>query len=169
MVQNLVVRLLEDPAQIDQLFPVANLASGVSLERWRRFALDWLQPVQAGRGILIVQDGSGYVLALCSFQAVEDLRSGPVLAVENLIAVDLVSGERIAAIMLENLEVYARAHGLSGLQVHTAQGAAVDGASSALASALGGQGYRRGAVRWVKTIDRSRQSAKASLKTIRSR
>ena len=157
-----VARLLEDPAQIDQLFPVANLAAGVSLERWRQFALDWLQPLQAGRGILVVQDRSGYVLALCSFQAIEDLRRGAVLSVENLVAVDLISGERIAAIMLENLEGYARARGLSGLQIHITQGStAGDGAASALAIALGGQGYSLGAARWVKTIDRSRQAAKA--------
>jgi hypothetical protein len=161
MTDQLVARLLEDSAQIDQLFPVANLASGVSLDRWRSFASEWLERPEAGRGILVVQDPSGYVLALCSFQATEDLQRGSVLSVENLIAVDLISGERIAGVMLENLEGYARARGLSGLQIHTGRDATVDPASSALADALGEQGYRMGAVRWVKNIDRRRQAGRA--------
>jgi hypothetical protein len=108
----------------------------------------------------VVQDQSVYVLALCSFQATEDLRRGPVLSVENLIAVDLMSGERVAAILLENLEGYARAHGLLSIQIHIMQDSTGDQASSALAGALGGQGYSLGAMRWVKAIDRNRQAGK---------
>ena len=157
-----VARLLEDPAQIDQLFPVANLASGVSLERWRRFALDWLQRAPSRTRN---SDCPGSVrLRARAVQLSGDRGSLPR---------DRSLRRKFGCRRSHKRRTDRRHHareprGLRsgpwalGLQIHITQGlTADDGASSALALALGGQGYSLGAVRWVKTIDRSRQAAKA--------
>jgi hypothetical protein len=155
----LVTRLLEDQSQIDRSFPVANMGSGVSLDRWREFAAAWLRSTRPDRGIfpdrgiIVVQDGAGYMLGLCSFERREDLLIGPVLSVENLIALDLISGQRVARLLIENLESVARSHGLSAIQIGVASPTPANVEPGVVADSLAAAGYSAIAVRWVKALE----------------
>jgi hypothetical protein len=148
-----VARLLENQSQVDRSFPVANMGVGVSLDRWRAFAAAWLGSGGVDRGILVVQDSAGYTLGLCNFERREDLLRGPVLAVENLIALDLISGERVARLLLENLESFARSHGLAAVHVGVASPKPASVEPTVLTEALAATGYRTTAIRWSKALE----------------
>lgn len=145
------IRFLENEAQIDRLFPVANLARGLSLERWRTFARATLQSNRPG-GILVVEDSAGYVVAFCCVEAKEDLVAGPILSVENLMAVELVDRKRVVDLLLERFDNYARERGLAAIQIVVPAPSAGEPASARLARSLAESGYRGSASHWAKCI-----------------
>lgn len=147
-----VARFLENKTQIDRSFPIAHVGFGISLDRWREFAAAWLQPDRPDRGIFVIQDDAGYMLGLCSFEKREDLLSGPVLAVENFIALDLISGQRVAHLLLESLEAHARAQGLSTIQIGVAATTPADMRPGAMVNALSNAGYGAATVRWSRHV-----------------
>lgn len=105
--------------QIDQAFPLVQASLGVPLERWRRFAARWQgEPRPADRQILAVVDDAGYILGICCHQRIDDLLHGECLTVEHLSAVDLFEGERIADVLMAELESIARTEGCRRILLH---------------------------------------------------
>jgi len=79
--------------QIDQAFPLVQvLAPGLGVDRWRAFARAVIPddgPRPAPTGIISIQNGNGYIHGLFSYARTQDLCHGTVLAVENVIVLDL--------------------------------------------------------------------------------
>jgi len=142
------VHVLDDETQIDRLFPLANLTAGVSLDRWRSFALASLRSGCPGSGILVVADESGYVLALCCLDRREDLALGPVLAVENLMLIELVNSRRVLDLLLQKIEAIAHERRVVAVRVSAVERAA----NGSLARTLAESGYRPAMTQWVKPV-----------------
>jgi hypothetical protein len=155
MTDRLVAQLL-DSSRADQAFPLAQAATGISLERWRAFVAAQSAKSDGpdgAAGILLVQDERGYIVGLCSFHRVEDMQRGPSLAVDNLIAVDLLDGSRIAEFLLINLETLARSRGFRAVQINLPRGAfVVSPGRDGLVQSLCNQGHAVDALRLVKTL-----------------
>lgn len=79
--------------QIDQAFPLVQvLAPGLDVDRWRAFARAVMPedgPRPAPTGIIGIQNANGYIHGLFSYARTPDLVHGAVLAVENVIVLDL--------------------------------------------------------------------------------
>lgn len=156
MPDRLVAQLL-DSSRADQAFPVAQAATGVSLERWRAFVAAQTAKSDGADGvggILMAQDERGYIVGLCSFHRVEDMQRGPSLAVDNLIAVDLLDGSRVAEFLLINLETVARSRGLQAVQINLPRSAfAISPGRDGLVQSLCDRGHAIDSLRLVKTLD----------------
>lgn len=151
-----VARLLENQAQVDRSFPVAHVGFGISLDRWRDFVAGWLQPGRTDCGILVVQDDADYMLGLCSFEGRDDLHCGRVLSVENFVALDLIGGQQVARLLLENLESYADARGIEAIRIGAAAARPASMRVDLLAEALSIAGYSAAAVHWLKAMGKKR-------------
>ena len=98
------------PDLIERAFPVVQSAlPDLSLDRWRAYAERVAEDPSGG--ITVALDEQGYVAGLFAFQALPDLRNGLVLAVRDLIAVDLVSPEPVTAALLDAIDSTAARRG----------------------------------------------------------
>jgi hypothetical protein len=97
MDETLVPRLL-DKAAIDQAYPlVRNIAAGITLERWNRFArpqVAWHSP-NWPHGLMTIQNAAGYILGLFHFEVRDDLHERRILCIDNIIVPNLPGRDRI--------------------------------------------------------------------------
>lgn len=143
--------------RVDDAFPVARAAvPDLTLERWRQFARLALLPAAAptASGILVVENPRGYIQGFCTYRLQHDIRHGTTMAVDDLIAIDLLDSAPIAAALLEALEARARATGCDVLQLHVPDLAASSAAASGLYEHLRQAGHAVDALRLAKPMDR---------------
>lgn len=107
--------------QIDQAFPLIQvLAPGLDVDRWRAFAHAMIPdgaPIPAPTGIISIQNGHGYIHGLFSYACTQDLCHGTVLAVENVIVLDLFDMAGAAVTLVGAVDRLAAALGCSA--IHT--------------------------------------------------
>jgi len=105
---------------VPQAFPLVRTSfPEITLEAWRRFAQDILQPgAPALGGFLTVLCEQGYIAGLCNYRIEPDLLHGQALAVDLFVAYDLFDRSAIAAALVDGLERMARAHGCRALHTH---------------------------------------------------
>ena len=149
MSRELIIKLL-DRESVDQAFPLACLsASGLSLEEWRRFATGSAGALGASHGVLSIQNRSGVIQGLCSYQFEASLRHGRVCVAEDVVALDLMDDTCVADALLRALEDLARRGGAAALRLN------LPGQSPAgdrLIARLRGRGHRWESVGLVKEL-----------------
>jgi hypothetical protein len=141
--------------RVDDAFPIARAAvPGLTLERWRLFTGD---SVAAGDramppGIMVVENERGYIQGLCTYRLHHDMRHGTILAVDDLVALDLVNDGAVVAALVDALEARARAVGCSAIRLHVAEDAEARPNSPVLYEFLKRNGHAVDAVRLVKPV-----------------
>lgn len=145
------------PERVDEAFPVARAAvSGLTLEQWQEFARMALTPsdTPTALGILVVENGRGYIQGFCTYRLQYSIRHGTALVVDDLVAVDLIDGAPVAAALIEALEARARSTGCKVLQLHVPDEAASKKAANGLYEYLRRAGHAVDAVRLEKAVER---------------
>lgn len=113
MDDTLAPRLL-DRDMIDRAYPlIRNIAPGITLDRWTRFA----RPVVTSRstawprGLMTVQNTTGCILGLFAFEVRDDLTDGRTLHLDNLMTASIPGRDRIWAAIMDAAEHLARVNG----------------------------------------------------------
>jgi hypothetical protein len=149
MSRELIIKPL-DRESVDRAFPLACLsASGLSLEKWRGFAIGSAGALGASHGVLSIQNRSGVIQGLCSYRFETSLRHGRVCVAEDLVALDLMDDTCVADALLRALEDLARRGGAAALRLN------LPGQSPAgdrLIARLRGRGHRWESVGLVKEL-----------------
>jgi hypothetical protein len=143
------------PERVDDAFPIARAAvPGLTLERWRAFAGDSVAIADkaAPPGIMVVETERGYIQGLCTYRLQHDMRHGTILAVDDLVALDLVDDGVVAAALVDALEARARAFGCSAVRLHLAEDAQARPNSPVLYEFLKRTGHAVDAMRLVKPV-----------------
>jgi len=99
-----------DKAGIDRAYPlVRNIAPGVTLERWNRFARPQISARSAKwpRGLMTVQNAAGYILGLFGFEVRDDLRNSRTLCIHNIIVPNVPGRDTIWATLVDAAETLA--------------------------------------------------------------
>ncbi|HWA46272.1 MAG TPA: hypothetical protein VHA10_23850 [Hypericibacter adhaerens] len=109
-------------AEADRAYPIVQLATGISLARWRAFVSQRTGDEDGSAGIMVAQDSHGYIQGIGSFYATEDLRHGSCLVVDNLLALDLLGGQGVSKFLLRRLITFAREHDLQAIETHLPRG-----------------------------------------------
>jgi len=144
------------PERLDDAFPIARAAvPSLTLERWRIFAGESVAIADraAPPGIMVVENDRGYIQGLCTYRLQHDMRHGTILAVDDLVALDLVDDGAIARVLIGALEERARAFGCSAIRLHVAEDAQARPNSPMLYEFLKCTGHAVDAVRLVKPVD----------------
>lgn len=114
----LAPRLL-DRDSIDRAYPlVRNLAAGITLDRWGRFARP-LVSSRSGtrpRGLMTIQNAAGYILGLFGFEVRDDLQVNRTLCIENIVIASIPGRDTIWAAVLNSAEQLARMHGCEAIR-----------------------------------------------------
>jgi hypothetical protein len=143
------------PDRVDATFTIAQAAvPGLTLERWRQFAANAVPPGNAATapGILVVENERGYIQGFCTYRLQRDMRHGLILAVDDLVAIDLINSDAVAAALVDALESTARRLGCSAVRLHMEESAGGT-TSPVLYEFLKRSGHAVDAVRLVKPID----------------
>lgn len=118
----LVSRLL-DKAGIDRAYPlVRNIAPGVTLERWNRFARPQISARSAKwpRGLMTVQNAAGYILGLFGFEVRDDLHQSRTLCIRNIIVPNVPGRDTIWASLVDAAETLAGTNRCQGIRAELA-------------------------------------------------
>lgn len=114
MSNDLVIEALRRD-QIAQALPlVRSLKPGMTLDEWESF-VDVLADAaadggpEAAAGVVVALDPEGYLHGLFTYGAVEDIIHGRVLAVDNVIAVDLLGRDHATRLMIGEMNRLAEA------------------------------------------------------------
>lgn len=103
------------PHEIAQALPLVQpLMPGLDLDRWKDFA-QLLLNGSPERGIDVVHNVQGYLVALVAYRVVHDLRHGRVLRAEQFVALDLILPKGAARALAEAMELRARSLGCTGI------------------------------------------------------
>lgn len=111
-------------SKVAQAYPLVQAAiPGITLERWRAFYenVEHLAQASAKRqgqdsaGVMAIEDTRGYLRGLFTYRIGPDLRHGVTLTVSDIIILDLFDAESVAEVLLEAIEVLARALGCAGV------------------------------------------------------
>jgi hypothetical protein len=121
MIEGLQAVLL-NVSETDRVYPIAQIATGVTLPRWRAFVLRRAGGDGSCSGIMVAQDAREYVLGFGSFYVADDLRCGSFMVVDNLFALDLMGGHRISRFLLRNLTLFAKERDFHAVETHLAAG-----------------------------------------------
>lgn len=143
-------------SRIDTVFPLVQAAMpGLTLAHWRQFAANAATPTGSATspGILVVENERGYIQGFCTFRVQHDLRHGTIIAVDDLVALDLVNGEAVAAALVQALEERARRLGCGAVQLHVDEEPQARHAAPTLCEYLKRQGHVVEAIRLVKAVD----------------
>jgi GNAT superfamily N-acetyltransferase len=143
------------PERADEAFPIARAAvPGLTLERWRVFTGDAVTVGDraSAPGIMVVENERGYIQGLCTYRLQHDMRHGTILAVDDLVVLDLVDNGAVAAALVDALEAWARAVGCSAIRLHVAEDAEARPNSPVLYEFLKRNGHAVDAVRLVKPV-----------------
>jgi hypothetical protein len=129
--RDVVIRSLT-PQRVDQAFPLIQaIAPRIGLEEWRAFAQALLatgageaEPaaIPAG-GILVAEDGRGYLAGLVAYRVQHDLVQGPILVAEHFVAFDFFERDRIAEALARALEGLATGHRCAAVHTVLPEGA----------------------------------------------
>lgn len=113
MDDTLAPRLL-DRDMVDRAYPlVRNIAPGITLDRWNRFA----RPLIASRsttwprGLMTVQNATGYILGLFGFEVRDELNDGRTLHVDNIITADIPGRDKLWTAVMRAAEQLAQVNG----------------------------------------------------------
>jgi hypothetical protein len=151
----LAPRLL-DPGTIERAYPlVRNLTSGITRDRWGRFARPLVASRSAlwPRGLMTIQNAAGYIFGLFSFEVRDDLRANRTLSVENIMIATLPGRDTIWATVVEAVEDLARIHGCRAIRASlNDEFDPGDDGRTWLAGSLEAAGYVRDGVRARKRI-----------------
>ena len=115
---SLAPRLL-DQNTIDQAYPlVRNLANGITLDRWGRFARPFVSTRSSPwpRGLMTIQNEAGYILALFGFEVRDDLYENRTLCIENIVIASIPGRDTIWAAMVNAAEQLATMHGCHAIR-----------------------------------------------------
>jgi len=118
MDEKLVPRLL-DRESVVQAFPlVRDLLPRVSLEQWARFARPLLgaSSGRSPRGLMTIQNGAGYILALFAFEVRESLTETRALAIDSIIVPNIPGRDMIWAAIMDAAEYLARMNGCRAIR-----------------------------------------------------
>ncbi|HRJ60518.1 MAG TPA: hypothetical protein PKZ97_08290 [Azospirillaceae bacterium] len=84
----------------------------LTADGWRALATEYIAEssaeAPAARGVVAVQTDQGYIVGLFCYAACDDMRHGPTLRIENLIALDLFDQAGVMAALLDEIEALAR-------------------------------------------------------------
>jgi len=153
--RHLTVRALT-PERVDEAYPVVRAAMPtLSLRRWREFARRALAHSGEGApsGILLVESARGYIHGLCAFHVQHDLRHGPVLAIDELVTLDLVDTAPAAAALMAALEARARDLGCAAVRSHVPETAPMRSGGAALRQLLERCGHSIEGTLLLKPVD----------------
>lgn len=148
--------------QIDQAYPLVQaIAPGLGVEQWRAFAAAFLAPRDAPAppaGIMTVQNARGYIHGLFSFTVERSLHHGRILAVSNVMVLDLFDMSGPAEALLRSMEGLARGHGCAAIHTTLPEGlreGAGDGSEShrTLLGCFRNEGHRLETLRLCKPLD----------------
>lgn len=109
----LAPRLL-DRDMIDRAYPlIRNIAPGITLDRWTRFARPLVTSRSATwpRGLMTIQNTTGCILGLFAFEVRDDLNDGRTLHLDNLMTASIPGRDRIWAAVMDAAEHLARVNG----------------------------------------------------------
>jgi len=152
MEPRLVARRLP-PERLEQAFALVRaLDPGLSVERWRAFALGAGQQSPGEAGITVLETPDGYLHALFSWRRVDRLLEGPTLVVENLVAADLGAGGQTASRLAAAMEAQAREVGCRSLRVELGRQRRDERRPGQIATALGIAGARPAPPGLVKVL-----------------
>jgi hypothetical protein len=143
------------PERVDDAFPIARAAvPGLTLERWRVFTGDAVTVGDRASppGIMVVENERGYIQGLCTYRLQHDMRHGTILAVDDLVVLDLVDNGAVAAALVDAVEARARAVGCDAIRLHLAEDAKARPTSPVLYEFLKRTGHAVDAVRLVKPM-----------------
>lgn len=108
--------------QAAQAFPlIQTIVPSISLEHWSDFVrlVNRPQAPQARQaGIMTVQSERGYIHGLFCYTVGVDLRHGPVLSIENFVALDLVERELAVKALVNAMEKMAHRLDCRAIHVH---------------------------------------------------
>ncbi|MBR9901254.1 MAG: hypothetical protein GYB19_14505 [Rhodospirillales bacterium] len=111
----------------DMTYPLVQMLKvDMSFDRWRAFVDQYCMPVAAGsldanadrddilwqrqRGIIVVANERGYIHGLFSYYVRDDMADGVVLHVDNVIAVEIVTGDYVLDAMRDAMARLADLH-----------------------------------------------------------
>lgn len=114
--------VLLDVAEADRAYPIAQVATGVTLPRWRAFVSRRAGGDGSNAGIMVAQDARAYLLGFGSFYVADDLRCGAVMVVDNLYALDLMGGHRVSGFLLRQLTALAKERDCHAIETHLSAG-----------------------------------------------
>lgn len=117
MDEKLVPRLM-DRESVVQAFPlVRDLLPNVSLEQWTRFARPLLGAnARSPRGLMTIQNGASYILALFGFEVRESLVETRTLWIDNIIVPNIPGRDMIWAAIMDTAEYLARMNGCRAIR-----------------------------------------------------
>jgi hypothetical protein len=110
--------ILLNVSEADRAYPIAQVATGVTLPRWRAFVSRRAGGDGSSSGIMVAQDTRAYVLGFGSFYVADDLRCGPFMVVDNLFALDLMGGHRVSRFLLHQLTALAKERDCHAIETH---------------------------------------------------
>lgn len=111
---------------IAQALPlVRSLKPDMSLEEWESYVDVLAESVDAAAdgaepsaGVIVAMDPEGYLHGLFTYAALEDMIHGRVLAVDNVIAVDLLGRDRATRLMIGEMNRLAEALACQAVHVN---------------------------------------------------
>ncbi|TAD88463.1 MAG: hypothetical protein EAZ99_13770 [Alphaproteobacteria bacterium] len=141
-----VTTALLEAGQIAQVFPLVRARlPGIDLPRWRRHASTRVRKVEAeGRparpspirqGIVVAWSERGYACGLAEFRIHNDLGHGRTLAVDQVMAIDLLDPAVVVHALVRDLRVIAAENGCAALHLRAAAN------DENAARALGAEGF----------------------------
>jgi hypothetical protein len=118
----------------DMTYPLVQMLKvDMSFDRWRAFVDQYCLPVGKGsvggttdsndilwqrqRGIIVIANERGYIHGLFSYYVRDDMTDGLVLHVDNVMAVEIVSGDYVLDAMRDAMSRLASVHACSNVYV----------------------------------------------------
>ncbi|WP_033068091.1 hypothetical protein [Thalassospira australica] len=118
----------------DMTYPLVQMLQvDMSFDRWRTFVDRYCMPVthdvsnitcdgdnilwQRQRGLIVVANERGYIHGLFSYYVRDDMADGMVLHVDNIIAVEIVTGDHVLDAMRDAMTRLASIHGCHNVYV----------------------------------------------------
>ena len=114
--------MLLEISEADRVYPIAQVATGVTLPRWRAFVSRRASGDGSNSGIMVAQDARAYVLGFGSFYVADDLRCGSFMVVDNLFSLDLMGGHRVSWFLLRQLTALAKQRDYHAIETHLSAG-----------------------------------------------
>ena len=145
-----------EKAAIGRAYPlVRNIAPSVTLEQWQRFAQPKIGPCSPTRrrGLMSIQNPSGYILGLFGFEIRDELGDGPTLCMHNIIVPNVPGRGAIWASIAGVAETLAKDNGCGAVRADVADDLDLTDTDRAwVVACLEKSGYAIEGIRAVKRI-----------------
>jgi hypothetical protein len=118
MDDTLAPRLL-DRDMVDRAYPlVRNIAPGITLDRWNRFARPLIASRSTAwpRGLMTIQNTTGYILGLFGFEVRDDLNDGRTLHLDNIITANIPGRDKLWSAVMDAAEHLAKVNGCRAIR-----------------------------------------------------